>query len=435
MIKTSQIKQSRQRRPLEKGKVEEYAKDIAQRGLIHTVLVEKDSDELIAGAHRLAAFELNARRGEACAHPEFEGWTRIPARFAFNATEQELEALMLVENLKRLDLGWEEQVRSIRRFHDIGVKSSPEWNLTKTAEALGFTTGYISKYLVVANELEKGNARVSKATNITSAYNIVHRGAERAIADELNLIDEVQQEESGEEEPPQESILCLDYLEWLKVYEGPKFNLLHCDFPYGINHQKSEQGRAAEWGEYNDTPDIFFQLLKETLSNLDRILFPSAHILFWFSMNFYSETVSLLEKSGLEVNRFPLIWFKSDGKGILPDPERGPRRIYETCLLISRGDRKIIQAVSNLYAAGGTKEQHLSEKPESVLRYFMSMLVDSNTEMLDPTCGSGTALRAAEFLGAKRVLGIERIPEFVEGAKSSLLQSRHMQKLSKGAKS
>jgi DNA modification methylase len=52
------------------------------------------------------------------------------------------------------------------------------------------------------------------------------------------------------------------------------------------------------------------------------------------------------------------------------------------------------------------------------------MFVDEYTEMLDPTCGSGTALRAAEALGARRVVGIEIDKEFVDRANIALEKSR-----------
>jgi DNA modification methylase len=69
-------------------------------------------------------------------------------------------------------------------------------------------------------------------------------------------------------------------------------------------------------------------------------------------------------------------------------------------------------------------EDHLSVKPEPMLQYFFGMFVDENTRMLDPTCGSGTALRAAEKLDAAYVLGIEKDKEFAERAKFVLEKSR-----------
>jgi len=45
----------------------------------------------------------------------------------------------------------------------------------------------------------------------------------------------------------------------------------------------------------------------------------------------------------------------------------------------------------------------------------MQMFVDENTTLLDPTCGSGSALRAAESLGARHVLGLEKDEEYAKG--------------------
>jgi DNA modification methylase len=119
------------------------------------------------------------------------------------------------------------------------------------------------------------------------------------------------------------------------------------------------------------------------------------------------------------MNPKPLIWAKPDNKGILPDWRRGPRQIYETALFGSRGDRLIVRAKSNLVPAPTDQsEDHLSVKPIAVLHEFFEMFVDKSTRMLDPTCGSGTALRAAEALDAAYVLGIEVDKEFAERARS-----------------
>jgi DNA modification methylase len=55
-----------------------------------------------------------------------------------------------------------------------------------------------------------------------------------------------------------------------------------------------------------------------------------------------------------------------------------------------------------------------------MLEFFFRMLVDDGTRMLDPTAGSGSALRAAKKLGAKQVLGLEVNPEFAENARRGL---------------
>jgi len=70
----------------------------------------------------------------------------------------------------------------------------------------------------------------------------------------------------------------------------------------------------------------------------------------------------------------------------------------------------------------------MSAKPEPVLRHFFRMFCDSTTLMLDPTCGSGTSLRAAESIGVGHVLGLEIDPEFAKKAELSLESARRLRK-------
>jgi DNA modification methylase len=42
-----------------------------------------------------------------------------------------------------------------------------------------------------------------------------------------------------------------------------------------------------------------------------------------------------------------------------------------------------------------------------MLAHFLEMVVDPTTRILDPTCGSGTALRVAKNLGAALGLGFD----------------------------
>ncbi len=151
---------------------------------------------------------------------------------------------------------------------------------------------------------------------------------------------------------------------------------------------------------------------------MSNVVAESAHLIFWFSMDYYQNTKILLTEMGWNVNPFPLIWMKSDNTGIIPDANRGPRRIYETAFFASRGDRLIHGAVSNAFAYPGQgKTLHMNEKPVPMLKHFMRMVCDEYSRVLDPTCGSANALKAATALGAPTVLGIERDPEFFARAK------------------
>lgn len=92
--------------------------------------------------------------------------------------------------------------------------------------------------------------------------------------------------------------------------------------------------------------------------------------------------------------------------------------------MATRGSRQIVKVKSDAYSAPTDKRLHPSTKPEPMLRHFMEMLVDENTQMLDPTCGSGASVRAAESLGATHVLGLEIDKQYVEPARLALKQAR-----------
>ena len=51
-----------------------------------------------------------------------------------------------------------------------------------------------------------------------------------------------------------------------------------------------------------------------------------------------------------------------------------------------------------------------------MLKHFFDMFVDDLSEILDPTCGSGTALAAGKSLGVKRLVGLDINADYVETA-------------------
>jgi hypothetical protein len=145
------------------------------------------------------------------------------------------------------------------------------------------------------------------------------------------------------------------------------------------------------------------------MDNQDRLLAPSCHLMVWFSMPNYARLREYFERGDFFVNPVPLIWYKSDKIGILPDHNRRPRQVYETCLLVTRGDRMLVKALPNVSDAPAKKRwaDHISEKPSLALLPFFRMLVDNSTRMLDPTCGSGSSLSCAATLGAAFIRGWE----------------------------
>lgn len=393
----------RQRREI--TSVDSLADSIKRLGLIHPIIIGPENI-LVAGERRLTACRSL-------------GWTHILCQHADELDSSDLRAIELEENIKRQDVPWQDQCLAVRELHLLRKSEDPSWTAEKTGDFIGLNRDTITAQIRVANEIVKGNQKILDAPKYSTARGIIERTEERkkaAALEEFHSIDAPAEAES---------VICIDFAKWAETYSGPRFNLIHCDFPYGINADKHVQGAARLHGGYDDSEANYWNLLHVLTSSTSRICSDSCHILFWFSMRHYHTSLDFFARfSDFIVDPFPLIWIKSDNTGIIPDPERGPRRIYETALLGHRGDRKIISPVSNAISAPTDKTFHMSVKPEGVLRHFFRMLVDENTVMLDPTCGSGSSLRAAEGLGAKSVLGLEINEEFAGIAKMELSKAR-----------
>ena len=329
--------------------------------------------------------------------------------------EDQLQLLELEENVKREALTWQDECAAIQRYHALRKEHDPEWSIGKTAEALNISESLIFAKIGVAKEIKDGNQRVLDAPKFSVARGIVSRTNDRKAASAIEQIKEVV---SGESAPAKVApLLNADFLTWSKTYDGPPFNFLHCDFPYGVRADGHDQGAAAALGGYDDAFEVYERLIAGLGAFSTNGIAQSAHLMFWFSMDYYQWTFDKLTEQGWKVQPFPLYWHKSDNVGILPDPQRGPRRVVETAFIASRGDRKIVQAVSNAISSPTTQRIHMSEKPDAVLAHFFRMFVDEYTIMLDPTCGSAGAVRTAEKMGASFSLGIERDTEFYNLAK------------------
>lgn len=439
----------------EEANVDALADSIRRIGLLHPIVVDED-DRLVAGGNRLAAFKLLAKTD-----PQTYG--RIPATTKADLAETARRVIELEENVKRTDLKWQEQAESIVVLDEMLIKCEPNWIIEDRAAYVGYALTQYTRYLMAGRAVIAGNDRVIQAPTMTAALNILERERARHEGNVLNsLVEELaampqkptQDELPLEGDPldvpsallpqtkspavamPQEVFVNANFIDWIRGYSGPKFNLVHCDFPYGINHGKSGQGGAqSRWDAYEDGEDVYWTLLREFLQNRDKFMLTTCHVMFWFSMKFYTETIQMINQLApeIDVNYNPLIWHKTDNKGIIRDVNHTPRHVYETALLMTRGQRPIIKAVGDAYGAPTRKSEagHISEKPVPVLKHFFQMFIDQYSEVLDPTAGSGSAIRAAHSMGASRVLGVELNPEYCAFAQKEFDEHRALDLLTK----
>ena len=448
-------REGRQRKDIQ---IDDLLESIPLRGVLVPIIVTTEQGP--AGQpYKLIAGE---RRFTACSRL---GLPAMPAHLLSDLPPIEQRMVEFEENLRRKDLSWQDQCVALNSIHELLVQQhSGEWSYTGTAKAVGYDPSWLKRCCRVAKELHRDNIR--KMESLMRAVNYIAREDERVGADAVSAIlsdateaaadafaapdgsdplADLMNAPTGPETavtdapaaparqpsavtPSDTSILQQSFLEWAPAYTGQPFNLIHCDFPYGVNVFGGSWSGKNRWSTFDDSVDIYERLIVCLCENLDRIMAHSGHLVFWLSgdINIQAKTLAMFAELAptLSFCTFPLIWLKSDNVGIVPDPKREPRRIVETALIASREDRLLVRPVSNAIAAPTNKENHPHTKPEPVLKHFFQMFVDRNTRMLDPTCGGGSSLRAAEALGAEHVLGLEIDDDYVQNARKALNHSR-----------
>lgn len=449
----------------------EFVSSIKKK-VIHPIVLRKLDDQiiLVVGERRLTAMKT------ANINPIIEN---EHFRFFDNLPPLEAKIIELEENVKRDDLSWRDRTRSYSELHTLLSQSNPNWTIPKTCDSINVGLVTLNRYLVVAKHLD--NPAIAHADGIIQAYGILQSIAERRAvvavgnitnigreifapisqgpeddrtrsnpindlnrSNPINHIDNVETY-SPSFQPPTENtvvdrnldrnhdnptpILNIDFQSWIADYSGDKFTFIHCDFPYDVQYQNYAHSVTSSREDYNHAG--FFPLLDILLNNLDKIASYSSHLMIWFGMEFYQKTKFRLEEAGLFVHAHPFIWLKSDNAGIIPGRDNiYPRRIYETAFLCTRGRRPLVSSKANAYSAPTPSSTiHSSQKSIPVLHHFFSMLIDETTTVLDPTCGSGSAIIAAEDMKAASVVGLEIDSDYAKAANAAVNRARALRSM------
>lgn len=482
-IPTSSIlvdRAGRQRSEVTVDSVLSLAVSIGRSQWISPILLDEETNYLVAGERRLTAVKAlaaamngdyssftdpNAAREAlypvcTCLVDSWEQWTRIPAQLGSHFTPTDLAMYEFIENAQRQDLPWQDRAKAIYDIHTKGLSQDKDWTAVQTSSLIGVHRATVTENLrvwrIYADEEANNELKtiIQESPTLRSAAQTIERFTSRrepGLGVSLSggtVVPKPRAETSvykkpgpapltdvyknktyeapdwSEDELEEELTLADkllindDFTTWAPHYTGEPFNFIHCDFPYGISFNTGKftsHVNSTILGDYDDSEDVYWKLLNTLRDNL-HLLAPQAHIMFWFSQNLRRETEDFFISIGGVVQPFLMIWHCGDG--IVPDPQRYGRRTYETAMLVTFGDRKIV--APRALSIDGSRESstriHRSQKPLHMLEHFFEMFIDSSSHVLDPTCGSGTSLLAANNLKARRVVGLEQDADIYKNA-------------------
>jgi DNA modification methylase len=390
------VPENRQRREFDQKKMVELKESIKKNGLYQPIVVEESGDSFIlrAGERRLRVIRDLTSEGRSIVH----GAETIPAghipavRFGSLDALRQLE-IEVEENCVRVDFTWQERTRAFAALHALRIAQNPAQTLTATAseiigkQAEGSQVSAVSEAVVLAKHLD--NPEVAKAATPKEALKVVRRIAESTHRAKLA--------ETFDTAKTEHSFLKGDAIELLTTTGEGLFDVILTDPPYGVNADKF--GTQSDTGhDYEDSEKYFESFANILAEESYRVAKPRAHAYVFCDSRRFERLALLFQLSGWSVFPSAIIWDKGNN-GMLPLPEHGPRRTYESILYAWKGDRPVLSVKRDLIRVMPVKRLlHGAQKPVALYRELLSRSANPGDAVLDPFAGTGTIFVAANMM-------------------------------------
>ena len=196
-------------------------------------------------------------------------------------------------------------------------------------------------------------------------------------------------------------LYLMDCMEGMKGYSDATFDLIITDPPYNV-HYNEKSTHLAKHGKARDKQISRDKHFKDVFNDysgfckeLYRLTKQMAHVYLFCAEKQIPEWFLNMENAGFKFNNIIIC---AKNKQSL-DMTYGLKYSYKTeiCLFYRKGNKKLnFLGESNLMnCPTGTSLIHPTEKPISLIRYFMRQSANPGDVVLDPFMGSGTTAVAA----------------------------------------
>lgn len=416
------------RRREDYGDLENLARSIKERGLIHPIAIYSETGTapylLLAGGRRfMACTKLNLE----------EVSCRIYDRYL---TEIEIRTIELFENLDRKELDFAAECRLKREINTTliklhGEKISPTGSghsMRDTASILNVSVGGLSEDLKLANaidtlphlELDKCKNKSEAIKKLNTFERIINRVelARTASKDltESRLIS---------------SFIIKDFFEGIKEVPNEVVDMVELDPPYRINLTKNKSTNndyQAVHGEgYNEVnaseyPEFIANVLKECY----RVMKPNTWLILWFAPEpWISIIYESILAAGFKTKLLTGIWYKESSAAQCLQPGKNLANQYEPFFYCSKGNAEIRKKgrsnVFNYQAVNSTNKIHPTERPINLIEDVLETFSLPGNNILVPFLGSGNTLLAA-FNTKRFAFGYELSKEYKDAFISRIIK-------------
>lgn len=393
------ISPDRIRRTFDSEQLQALASSIQTKGLLHPIVVRYNMDsqafQLVAGERRVRAMTLlHQESREFECNGEVVDPGHFPAIYIGRLSDVDLLEAEVEENTRRVDLSWQEQAEATAALHRLRRKQHPEQTATETAA-----------------ELPPGNRGAPRnATFVTDSVALVEALEDPEIADaptrhealqrmKRKAIDRLSAILAGRREPSRHRIIQGPYTEHFPDFG--KVGVIVTDPPYGIDADKfGDQTAASTSHTYVDTGKEWLAKTLDFITYAARATADQAHLYMLMPIERWFEVTENLHGAQWKVWPRPLIWWKGN-MGLLPQPNFGPRYVYDAVLFLNKGQRPVTKVAQDVIYRAPQDARLLrgASKPVSLYVDLLSRSANPGELVWDPFGGTGPILRAAEALG------------------------------------
>jgi len=397
------------------GIIQDFMTSIEKYGLIHPIAVYSPNGEppykLIAGGRRfLACTALK--------------WTEISCRiYDKPMTELELAAVELFENLDRLNLNYDEEVKMKERLHLTLVQihgqkiarsaDAPGHSIRDTARQLGVSHATVIQDMKLAEamrllpelELDKEKNKSAAMKKLSRFANVMTNKV--AVAEARK--DAVLSGRMSSPDDPLSAYVVGDFFD--NTLESGQFSFIECDPPYGIDLQEQRADGDSDGSLQHDYKEIsnvdYLAFLNKLTDECYRLAADNSFIIIWCGPEHIARVISAMQRAKFEVTKIPAIWKKGLSQGQAQGMNTNLGNSYEMFVYGRKGSAQIRkQGRSNVFDFNGVPSSqriHPTERPPALMRELIDTFVWPGSNVLVPFAGSGVTIRTAFELGHKGI--------------------------------
>lgn len=337
------------------------------------------------------------------------GWMQIAAYVRYDDIgDIRHRVLELHENLKRLNMSWQEESDAKAEILRLRRVEEPDITAGQVAKEIGDNAASFSRAVAASEAMEK-RPELRQSASRKSAL----RAAD--VADQMEARKRADEANRSALEEVETRIVADDAVNFLQKYDS-FFDVIITDPPYGMDFWKQGQktDSPTNLSEYDDSAKSARKLYEEMIPAMARAMRDTGWVLMFGSADSYKEMESVWvevckthktylcqqcgSKNCYQPAVVPWIWYRPNSRNPPRFPQLHAKNMYEYILVVNMGAGLLAKPTDNVFvyeAEYGAERIHGNQKPIELIQALIACVAYPGDKFCDPCYGSGAHLAAA----------------------------------------